>query len=99
MADEKIISEQLTEDQLENVAGGTHEQTYDDMDRLYRRYGVQWPQNWDRAVGQLGEMYNRAGIKLDTSERHDNTYYDNYRRKYIGHGEAFDILCDYVRRH
>ncbi|MBE8954740.1 MAG: bacteriocin [Quinella sp. 2Q5] len=30
MAEEKIVSEQLTEDQLENVVGGVHEQTYDD---------------------------------------------------------------------
>jgi len=39
MAEEKIVSEQLTEDQLENVAGGTHEQTYDDMDYLQTQSG------------------------------------------------------------
>lgn len=80
MADEKILKdEQLTEDQLEQIAGGTHEETERDMDYLERYCpSIRFHGSWDDKVGKLGELYRRAGMGLDSSERHANKYFDEY---------------------
>lgn len=76
MANEILKDEILKDEQLENVAGGTHEETQADMDYLKRYCGVSFHGNWDQKVGKLGELYRRAGMFLDSSERHANKYTD-----------------------
>lgn len=99
MADEKILKDEiLNEEQLDEVAGGTHDQTSSDMEHLYHKYGIQWPQNWDDAVGQLGGMFWRAGMRLDTSGKHSNQYFERtpYGERSISQQEARRRLDYYV---
>jgi len=80
MADEKILKDEILKDEdLENVAGGTHEETERDM-RYIERYcpRVRFHGSWDDRVGQLGELYRRAGMGLNSSEKHANRYFDRY---------------------
>ena len=98
MANEILKDEQLNFDDLDQVAGGTHEQTYDDMNYLYKRYNVQWPQNWDSAVGKLGAIFWEAGMKLDTSENKGNIYYDRVSGKRLDQYKARQYLTDAIER-
>ena len=101
MADEKILnSEILSDEQLDGVAGGTDHQTSSDMNYLYKRYNVLWPQNWDRAVDKLGAIYWEAGLRLDTSANHDNRYYQRtpYGERSINQYDARAILTAELER-
>ena len=91
MANEILKDEILKDEQLENVAGGTHEETQADMDYLKRYCGVSFHGSWDQKVGKLGELYRRAGMLLDTSERHGN-YYSDSRGKDMNRNDALYAL-------
>ncbi|MBE8953482.1 MAG: hypothetical protein SR1Q7_10115 [Quinella sp. 1Q7] len=99
MANEILKNEQLSFDELDQVAGGTHEQTYDDMQFLSDTYpNLTWPRNWDAAVGKLGAIFWEAGMKLDTSENHGNIYYDRVNGKAIDQYRARQYLIDAIDR-
>ena len=91
MTKEILKDELLKEEQLENVAGGTNDETYKDMGYLHDYCHVNFDNNnWDRSVGKLGELFRRAGMRLDTSERHGNRYYEirNGREERIDRSDA-----------
>ncbi len=99
MANEILKDEQLSFDDLDQVAGGTHDQTYDDMKFLSDRYSrLRWPQNWDRAVDKLGAIFWEAGMKLDTSENHGNIYYDRVSGRSVDQYRARQYLIDAIDR-
>lgn len=98
MAEEKILKEeQLTEEELENVAGGSTGEILDDIKQL-RKYGFNLPNNASRdqvndAMWQLGQ---RLGFSLGT-DLHDGTEKNRY---YINHDKkSHDEVWEYVRKH
>ena len=98
MAEEKITGQALSEDELEQVAGGTHEQSKYDMEELYSKCGVNFDTyNWDRSVNKLGELYRRSGIKLDAGRSHDNVYRNIYTGEEINHYDALEHLKRCIR--
>ena len=99
MANEILKDEQLSFEDLDQVAGGTHDQTYDDMKFLSDRYSnLRWPRNWDDAVGKLGAIFWEAGMKLDTSKDKGNIYYDRVRGESVSQYRAHQYLADAIDR-
>lgn len=101
MAKEILKEEILKEEELDQVAGGTHEETKGDMNYLYNKFRILWPNDWDKAVGQLGSLYYDAGMRLDTSANRPNQYFlrtgPNSEVR-IDRYEARRRLSDYLER-
>ena len=101
MAEEKIIisDEQLTDEQLEEVAGGKYKESYDDMMKLYCQFGINfYSNNRDASVNKLAAIYQRAGTRLDAhnSDEHSNRYFDGYGRP-VTHQTAINDLVYKIR--
>lgn len=64
MANEILKDEILSNEQLDSVAGGTSGESYRDMMFFNQNYGIGFPQNWDEAVGKMGELYRLSGTKF-----------------------------------
>ena len=100
MVEEKIINnEQLTEEQLENIAGGNYRESYNDMMLLYNQFGVKFFHNdLNASVNRLGGIYQRAGTKLHADNRkgYSNQYFDGYGRP-VDHKTAINDLVYKIR--
>ena len=65
MADEKILKDEiLSDEQLDNVAGGTYAETFQDMDYITRYTGIQFHGSDKAKREQLRDLMWKNGIKL-----------------------------------
>lgn len=79
-----LEKEIMNDAELDNVAGGTYGESWADMEYLNQYCGVGFnPNDREWSVKKLGELYRRAGMKLEAhnSEDHFNVYRDS--RGYI----------------
>lgn len=94
MAEEKILKDEiLNDEQLEEVAGGTYEESYSDMIYLNRKCGIGfYPHSREASVNKLGYLYAQAGLRLEANnDCYGNRYYDE-KGRLITHEEAFGKL-------
>ena len=96
----------LTEDELEQVAGGHCGNSYADMKKAYERQMpgfenmdpnsldtmVYCLENWDKVLGQLKDMFAQYGIEMTykSDPLEDNLYM--YQGRRITNGQAWQIL-------
>lgn len=64
MANEILKDEILQDEQLEQVAGGTYAQTFDNMNEFKRRTGFQFSGNDSQKRDQLRDILYKCGVKL-----------------------------------
>jgi len=99
MADEIFKDEQLTDSELDNVAGGTYQQSYDQMMFLSQQMGINFfPNDRDASVNKLGGLYQHAGIKFvaHNSDKKSNEYYNAVTGEKIEAGPAFQHLVNTI---
>lgn len=99
MTDEILKDEQLTDAQLDEVAGGTYQQSYDQMMFLSQRMGIGFfPNDPDASVNKLGGLYQHAGIKFVAHNKpnHPNEYYNAVTGEKIEAGPAFQHLVNTI---
>ncbi|MBR7024966.1 MAG: hypothetical protein IKI08_03050 [Selenomonadaceae bacterium] len=76
MAKEILKDEILSDEQLDNVAGGTLAQTAADMNRFTRETGLQFHGNDSQQREQFRDILFRSGVKIkDHGGFSDNEYY------------------------
>lgn len=76
MADEKFKNEILSDEQLDNVAGGTYGETFADMDYFSRYCGVAFGGDDSKKREQLRDLLWRNGVKIkDHGGGHANEYF------------------------
>ena len=74
MAD--IKDEILSDEELDNVAGGTYAQTFEDMNRFSKETGFQFHGSDSDKREQLRDILFRCGIKIkDHGGFNDNEYF------------------------
>ena len=103
MAKKIFKNEILNDEQLDNVAGGTVDET--DWDIAYffnQNWPIDFPEDWDEAVALLKNMFKKAGVDYEPNEREPNVYSVivngnvgcNIKRE-----EALRTLADYIQHH
>ena|GEM_PF-4195441 len=103
MAKKILKDEILNDEQLDNVAGGTVDET--DWDIAYffnQKWLIDFPEDWDEAVALLKNMFKKAGVDYDTSERERNVYSVIVNGDVgctIKREEALRTLADYIQRY
>ena len=76
MANEILKDEILKDEELDNVAGGTLGQTWNDMDRFTRETGFGFHGSDSSRREQFRDILFRCGIKIkDHGGFNDNEYY------------------------
>ena len=76
MAKEILKDEILKDEELDNVAGGTLAQTYDDMNRFSRETGFRFDGNDSQQREQFRDILFRCGVKIkDHGGADANEYY------------------------
>ncbi len=76
MAKEILKDEILSDEELDNVAGGTLAQTAADMNRFTRETGLQFHGNDSQQREQFRDILFRSGVKIkDHGGFSDNEYY------------------------
>ena len=77
MADEKILKDEiLSDEQLDNVAGGTYTQTFNDMNAFTAGTGMQFYGNDSQRREQFRDILFRCGVKIkDHGGADANEYY------------------------
>ena len=98
MSEEKIISEEvLSEDELNEVAGGYGKEIQNDKER-FEKLGIRITSDaHDEA--QLKGVFDRFGIKVETYHGGltPNYYYDKLNHKTVKREEAWDLVYDRKR--
>ena len=98
MANEILKDEILKDEQLDNVAGGTSDESLRDMMFFNRNCGIGFDQNWDNAVNKMGELYRLSGTKFEAHNDRDdgttkhNRYYDIKTGAPMSYEQARDRL-------
>lgn len=64
MANEILKDEILSDEQLDNVAGGSYAQTFNDMDRFSRETGFHFHGSDSDKREQLRDILRECGIKI-----------------------------------
>ena len=91
-----LENEKLDDAALDFVAGGTATESLLDMGYLDKYCGIPFNlANWDAAVSKLGELYRRAGTKLDAKNQNDrpNSYYDGLGNPVMRQHALYDLAC------
>ena len=91
-----LENEKLDDAALDFVAGGNKGESFQDMVYLSQFCNVGFnPGNWDANVNKLGELYRRAGTKLDAhnGEDHPNGYFDGLGRNVSRQTALYDLAC------
>ena len=102
MAKKILQDEILNGKQLDNVAGGTVDET--DWDIAYffnQKWPIDFPEDWDEAVALLKNMFKKAGVDYDPNEREPNVYsviVNGEVGRTIKREEALRTLADYIQR-
>ena len=98
MADEKILKDEiLKDDQLDEVAGGSYAESYDQIVQL-SNIGIGFYYDRDASVNKLGGLYAHAGIKLvaHNGENHPNEYINMATGQTLESGVAFAHLVNTI---
>ncbi len=91
-----LENEKLDDEALDFVAGGTQAESYQDMLYLHRYCNIGFdPNNWDASVNKLGELYRRAGTKMEAHNSDDkpNRYYDGNGFPVLRSAALYDLAC------
>ena len=102
MANEILKDEILNDKQLDNVAGGTTGESYRDMLYFNQNYQIGFPNNWDEAVGKMGELYRLSGTQFKAyNDQADGTskpnrYIDIASGREISYAEARARLANSI---
>ena len=73
---EILKDELLSDEELDNVAGGTYTQTFEDMERFSGSTGFRFTGNDSNKREQLRDILFRCGVKIkDHGGVNDNEYY------------------------
>ena len=99
MADEKIINnETLNDEQLDEVAGGSYDESYNQMVQLAGMGINFFKDNRDASVNKLGGLYAHAGIRFiaHKSDGHPNEYYNMANGQPLDQGTAFTHLVNTI---
>ena len=76
MANEILKDEILKDEELDQVAGGTYAQTFNDMSRFSRETGFQFHGSDSNKREQLRDILFKCGVKIkDHGGFSDNEYY------------------------
>ena len=103
MAKKILKDEILSDEQLDNVAGGTVDETDWDIAYFFNsKWPIDFPEDWDEAVALLKNMFRKAGVDYEPNEREPNVYSVivngdvgcNIKRE-----EALRTLADYIQHH
>ena len=96
MAKEILKDEILKDEQLDNVAGGTSDESLRDMMFFNRHCGIGFdPHNWDNAVNKMGELYRMSGTRFEAhNDRADGT---TKRNRYVDIASGHDISYEQAR--
>ena len=103
MAKKILKNEILSDEQLDNVAGGTVDET--DWDIAYffnQKWPIDFPEDWDEAVALLKDMFRKAGVDYEPNERKPNVYsaiVNGDVGRTIKREEALRTLADYIQHH
>ena len=95
---EILKDENLKDEQLDGVAGGSYQESYDDMMRLRTRFGIKFDnRDRDRSVGILAELYRRAGTGFEAhnKDEHPNVYRDGNGKR-VDHVTAINDLVQKI---
>ena len=99
MTNEILKDEQLTDAQLDSVAGGSYNQSYNEMMFLSQNMGINfYPNDRDASVNKLGGLYQHAGIRFvaHNKDNHPNEYYNAVTGESIAPGVAFQHLVNTI---
>ena len=99
MTNEILKDEQLNDAQLDEVAGGSYNQSYDQMVFLSQNMGINFfPNDRDASVNKLGGLYQHAGIRFvaHNSDNKPNEYYNAVTGQPIEAGQAFQHLVNTI---
>ena len=102
---EILKDEILTDDELDNVAGGTYSQTFEDMDRFNKSTGFQFTGSNSDKREQLRDILFRCGVKIKDHGGSDaNEYYlldqSGNRVRSMGQNEAINYaIANYQSGH
>lgn len=99
MADEILKDELINDAQLDEVAGGSYQQSYNQMMFLSQQMGINFfPNDRDASVNKLGGLYQHAGIKFvaHNKDDHPNEYYNAVTGEKIEAGPAFQHLVNTI---
>ena len=77
MANEILKNEILNDEELDQVAGGTYAQTFNDMNRFSRETGFQFHGNDSQQREQFRDILFKCGVKIKDHGgfSDDNEYY------------------------
>lgn len=91
MAEEKILKDEiLSDEQLDNVTGGTLAQTENDMNRFSAFTGMQFSGNDSQRREQFCEILFRCGVKIKEHDGFETNEYYLLNRK----GEKMQALTE-----
>lgn len=92
--------EAMSDEELEQVAGGTHNMTASDT-RALNEMGFDieplsavqtaWAPNYHKAKAAVNRVFSKYGISVDAGFSGDNAYYQG--DKVITRKKAFEIIC------
>ena len=97
MADKKINANEILNDgDLDKVAGGAAEETYEAIGLLNDKFGIDLTTSgdYDAAVKVLTEKYANVGVKFQAVDHAPNVYTDIKTGKAISHKDALQILTN-----
>ena len=87
-------AELLNESELDKVAGGFSEETYEDIDCLRRNLGIDCGQGFDynTSVRLLRDNYANAGVEFHAHDGRPNEYYNANNGRRMSHTAAMDAF-------
>lgn len=91
-------NEILKDEQLDEVAGGSYNQSYNEMMAL-TQIGINFfPNDRDASVNKLGGLYQHAGIRFvaHNSDDKPNEYYNAVTNEPLAPGVAFQHLVNTI---
>ena len=102
MAKEILKDEILSDEELDNVAGGTLAQTADDMDRFSRETGLKFHGDSSQQREQFRDILFRSGVKIkDHGGWNDNEYFlldrQGNKTRSLSENEAMNIAINNYR--
>lgn len=103
MANEILKDEILKDAELDNVAGGTSDESYRDMMFFNKYCGIGFdPNSWDNSVNKMGELYRLSGTKFEAhNDKEDGTskpnrYFDIATGAPMSYAQARDRLVNSI---